>query len=350
MTSSPTHDTSADTSPSEASTTHSAEHNDRSTRTDSARTQRAPRPKKKKSGVRRLVAQGWIPDQHGAWAMALVPVIVGAVIGGFTPFHLLLIIAWMLAFLAFHVFTVSTKAVRKERYRPAQRTWMSLAALCGTCVLLCDPLLISWAPLFLPLATISVIETLRGHERSLLSRVVTISASCLMLPVAFGSGRVATALPHAWPHLSLPSMYSAFQGGDLTWAGLVGQWTHSVGWDSALSAWNPLWVRMWVLAAVCTAYFLGTVPYVRSLIRGRREIRWVALALLWHVAAGVGMVWACVHGFLTWVFLPLWVALLIRAGLLPWWQRHRGNVRPAIIGMIETLASLAVTVMLCVSF
>jgi 4-hydroxybenzoate polyprenyltransferase len=100
----------------------------------------------------------------------------------------------------------------------------------------------------------------------------------------------------------------------------------------------------WGATAVLGAYLVGTVPYVKSMIRERGDRRTLAVSTGYHAVAVVAAVVATAAG---WVRLPGGVvltivaaALLARAVLLP----RRGRVRPAVIGAGEVVATVAVTV------
>ncbi|MPV88001.1 hypothetical protein GB882_04925, partial [Georgenia ruanii] len=50
---------------------------------------------------RRRRRAGWVPDQHGAWAMIAVPALVGVALSGPAWVHVPLLGLWWVGYLAF---------------------------------------------------------------------------------------------------------------------------------------------------------------------------------------------------------------------------------------------------------
>src|SRR5690606_29814185 len=72
---------------------------------------------------------GWVPNQHGAWAMLVLPVAVGALRAGPRWDHLHLLVAWLVAYLAFFAAGTWLRSRRRARYRPALVTYAAAAAV-----------------------------------------------------------------------------------------------------------------------------------------------------------------------------------------------------------------------------
>ena len=120
--------------------------------------------------MRMLVRTGWVTNQHGAWAMMLVPILVGSTLGGFSWLQALLTFAWLNAFFFFNALglwvkvsssmrgrsagkplTVQQKSSvsgRQRRYLPALGTYGALAAVGALGLLVVHPWLVLWAPSF----------------------------------------------------------------------------------------------------------------------------------------------------------------------------------------------------------
>ncbi|UZN04627.1 YwiC-like family protein [Cellulomonas sp. S1-8] len=242
---------------------------------------RGPRPRTRRPGP------GWVPRQHGAWAMLVVPPVVGGVVGGWSWRHLLLVVAWLVGYLAFHAAGLWLRSGRKARYRPPVLAYGALAAVLLAALLAVAPALVAWALVFAPLLAVSLLASVRRADRSWWNDTVTVVAAALLTPVAAGLG---TGPPQA--------------------------------------------AAVWTATAVLAAYFLGTVPYVKSLIRERDDPRVRRASVGYHVVAAV--VGAAVHPLLG----VVGAALALRAWLVP----HRWpQVRPAVIGVGEIVATLVVT-------
>ena len=246
----------------------------------------SPPPDRAAARRRKSRRQGWVPNQHGAWAMVLTPPVVGAIESGPTWRHLLLLVAWLVGYFAFFAAGLWLRSGRKARYvRPVQvygaATVVLLAAL-----LVASPGLVAWAPWYAVLLVGSLVASLRRADRSWFNDTVTVAAACLTAPVAAGLG------------------------------------THP-----------PTTAVTWTSAAVLFAYFFGTVVYVKTMIRerGRRSV--LVASVAYHVVVAVVAWW--VHPVLGVVA----TALAARAWLVP---ALRPQTSPKAVGLGEIAATLAV--------
>ncbi|MGO3814281.1 MAG: YwiC-like family protein, partial [Cellulosimicrobium funkei] len=113
---------------------------------------------------------GWVPNQHGAWPMLLLPFVVGTVRGvqdaGFRPVTLALGALWLAGYLAYSAAGLWLKSRRRPRYRRPMLTYGAAAAVLGTVVLALDPALAAWAPAFVPFLALGLWASARRTERS----------------------------------------------------------------------------------------------------------------------------------------------------------------------------------------
>lgn len=232
---------------------------------------------------RRRRSPGWVPTWHGAWAMVSAPLLTGILSTGPQWPHVPLAAFWVLGYFAFYATGLWLKSRRRPRYRAPVVMYGATAALAGLVTLVVEPRLLRWAPLFVIPLGVGLYSAATRHERSLLSGVSTTVGSCLMVLVA-----------------------------------------HDAGGGTA-------WSRAWLLAAVLALYFVGTVLYVKTLIRerGNRRYWWlsvghhvVAAAALTSVSPGLGVVFA---------------VLAVRAAVVP-----RLGPTPKQAGIAEIGATVAV--------
>lgn len=286
------------------------------------------------SRLRYLTSHGWLQDQHGAWPMALLPIILGSLIGGWTLAHTALFVAW---FAGFHVFNAATlwakarsRVSRRRQYEKALLTWLAVAGFFGVIVLVSVPAVLWWVPFFVPLIAGAGWEAWQKNERALLARVTTILASTLMLPLAVWLSEAAAD----------PSPFEGF-----------GSWSAFADSLSLTSSYEAGY-RVWPMAILLGAYFLATVPYVRCLIRGRRDRRWFVGSVLFHllIAVTVTILWAggwAEAALTTLPMVALWWVLTARAYLVPVAQQRGARVRPGHIGAGEfVLTAVLVAVLL----
>lgn len=222
------------------------------------------------------MAGGWVPNQHGAWAMLAGPLLVGVLASGPSWVHLPLAALWFLGYFAFFATGLWLKSGRKDRYRPPVLVYSAACLPLAVLVVALQPSLARWAPAFAPLLGVGLVLAARRRDRSLVSGLATTLAASLMTAVAYDAG-----------------------GGE----------------D---------WHRAWVLTAIVATYYVGVLLYVKSLIRERRNPRYAAASVTYHVAAAAGLTYLCV------AMGPVFVLLSGRAALAP-----RLRVTPKQIGLAE---------------
>lgn len=220
--------------------------------------------------------------------MVIVPPLVGALLAGPRWPHLLLVSFWVLGYFAFFATTQWLKSRRKSRYVPAMVTWSAASGACGLPLALLRPDLLVWLPAFLPALIAGILLAARRHERALAGGIVTVVAACLTCPVAYDLG----------------------EGRD--------------------------WRLAWTVTFVLAAYFVGTVCYVKSLIRQRDNprMRWGSIG--YHAVATMAMVPVAIS-YRAWWLIVLFAVLTARAAWMP--TRHAS---PKTIGIGEIVASCAV--------
>lgn len=268
--------------------------------------------------------------------MATVPALVGACVGGIRWEHALLLVGWVAGFLFFNAagswMTARRRPARRARYVPALLTWGAVSAAAGVSAVALAPGLLAWAVLFLPLVAVAFVEAWRGRGRSLASRLSAVLACGLTCAVSYD-----WATGPAWR--GLRASVSATTAGAGDGAG---------GWPwrdaGAMTAAGPGvgWAHAWIVTAVLTAYFVGTVPYVRSLIRERGSVRWIAGSVAWSAVSAAGALAAWDAGAVSWAVPVVSVLLIARAAAVPWDQARRGPWRPLAIGLGEIAATALV--------
>jgi hypothetical protein len=226
-----------------------------------------------------------VPNQHGAWAMLASPLLVGIVASGVSWVHVPLTAFWFAGYFAFFATSLWLKSRRRARYWPPVRAYGLIAGLLGLVTLALQPGLVIWAPLFVVPLAVGLWAASARRDRDLVSGVTTIVGSALMTVVAYAAG----------------------PGHDIT--------------------------RGWLLALVQFLYFAGTVFYVKSAIRERRNPHFLQLSVAAHAVASV------ITAVVSWWLLMVFAALTVRAALVP-----RVGWSPKRIGMIEVVATVAVGV------
>ena len=83
---------------------------------------------------RRPGRKAWVPNQHGAYSMLVLPPVIGWIVGGFSWVNLLLLPAWWDAYLTYWAWSqwLRTRSSRRPRYgwRPGG-AWGGRTRSCG---------------------------------------------------------------------------------------------------------------------------------------------------------------------------------------------------------------------------
>ena len=223
-------------------------------------------------------SKGWVPKQHGAWAMLVVPYLLGLVGAARASAvgwgHLALFVFWMLGYV-----------------RPLL-VYSGATALAGVVTLvLVGARPLPWVLAFLPLMLPALWLAGRRRERATVGGLLTIAAASLMVPVA----------RHLYPS----------DDGD--------------------------WPTVAAQTVLVFAYFFGTVLFVKTNIRERGSRGYLVASIAYHALAvllAAALVAAALAG---WWWVAVLGAALVRAVVVPplrW--------RPMPLGMIEVVLSAAI--------
>ncbi|MGN0064982.1 MAG: YwiC-like family protein [Nocardioides sp.] len=226
---------------------------------------------------------GWVPNQHGAWAMLASPLLVGVLHAGPTWVHLPLGVFWFAGYFAFYATSVWLKSGRRARHARPAAVYLAVAAVAGTVVALADPSLLRWAPLFAVPLGVGLLAAAARRERELLSGLTMTMGSALMTVVAADAGR------------------------------------------------DPDLRTAWVLAAVQAAYFCGTVFYVKSAIRERGNKRFLAQSVAFHALCTLVVGWVSLS------LAIVFASLTVRAYVVP-----PRRPTPKALGIGEIVATVVV--------
>ncbi|MFD0358023.1 YwiC-like family protein [Streptomyces sp. NPDC127110] len=245
--------------------------------------------------MNRTRTRNWIPDQHGAWAMLVVPFLAGTALAPHPGWeHLLLLAAWLLGYAAvFH--GQQWLRLHARGLRSARRHTAPALVLGGACAAAALPLAVLHPWLLLaaaaaaPFLAVNTWYAWRGRERALANGLAAVVPACGMALVAARLGGLGPG-------------------------------------------------RAWPAAVACLLYFAGTVPYVKTMIRERGSRAYRRGSVAYHAAA-----LALAALLSPWLALPF-AAYLARAAALP-----GRPLRPAVIGATELACAGALLTVLCLS-
>ena len=250
-----------------------------------------PRPAPRRVSGHRL----WIPRQHGAWAMLLLPVLLGVAASAPSPWQLVVAVTALAAYLASATAQTWSRSRRPPEYRLPIAVYGSVAAVTGLLLVVRFPELLLAAVVVVPTGIAVLRGAQPGTRRDLANSFAQVAQSLVLVP--------ATA------------------------------------WVSG--TWDPGTVLAYTLVAA--GYQVGVVLVVRSVLRERGNEAFAAVSVGFHVALVVLAVL-----LLAPAYAVLAAGLALRAAALPVAQRRMAGgprpLRPVHVGIVEIVASLAVVI------
>lgn len=217
----------------------------------------------------------YLPPQHGAWAMLLLPYLVALVTAGATWAQIPLLIAWLSGYLLSYYAFLAVKTRRISRVRPQLRLYAAIAVPAGVLTVALCPRTLWFAPAYAGLLAINAWYAWHHDDRALANDLASVIQGCLMIPVA---AMVAGVSP--------------------------------------VTVLEPF--------GVVLLYFVGTVLFVKTMIRERGDNRFLRGSIGYHAAAVVAA------GLLAWPWAILFGWFLVRAAWLP-----RFSMTPKQVGFVE---------------
>lgn len=244
--------------------------------------------------------------------MIFAPIVVGAILGGFAWWQLFLAVASLFVFLSYDLLSYWIQTVvprrkvagtpvrmrfeRGRKYLPPLFTYGALMVVALLVLVVREPRLLWFGLAIIPLASVALQQMWVGQPRSFLARATMILAASLLVPM------------------------------------------------TALLGSRPLdWEQVWTLTLVLAAYFIGTIAYVKTMIRERGNPTWLRFSLTYHaILVALATVGAFLGYASPWLVVAF-VVLLVRAWGFPYLSSHRPRpLKPAIFGSAEFLFSAMV--------
>lgn len=273
---------------------------------------------------------GWMPTQEGAYAMALLPYWIGVIESSLRPVHWLVFALWICGYFTFNAGGLWLRSHRKDRYFKPLQIYGAITLVLGVISLLVAPPLLEWTLVFFPLIVITVVESVRHRERSLLARTSTILATGVMSLVSYDIGTQFSRSFAAIPWLEHTA-------------------TSNVDWVVSPTGNLQGWGWMLVVAWVLTSYYWSTIPYVRSLVRRRNSQPFWFFSIAAHAVLTAVILALFILGWVTWWHLLVWVLLLARSIAVPELQKkYPQALTVSRIGFAEIAVAMLIIITLLV--
>ncbi|WP_310829615.1 YwiC-like family protein [Paenibacillus pedocola] len=223
----------------------------------------------------------YIPNQHGAWAMLILPFLFGVAASGGQWIHIPLFACWLLIYLFSFPVLQGVKSGKFKRYEKPLKVYGILLVPLIIYLVIAEPVLLWFVLPLLPLFAVNLYYAKTKNERALLNDISAIAAFCLII-------------------------YPVFY---------VGQ---GESWRTA--------TELFLLAVL---YFVGTAFYVKTVIRERNNITF------YYGSVGYHLLFAAAGLFLFPSLVVPLLILLIRAAIVP-----KTGISAKHTGMIEIGFSL----------
>ncbi|OAB45306.1 YwiC-like family protein [Paenibacillus glacialis] len=177
-----------------------------------------------------------IPHEHGGWAMVIVPFTMGMMTGNPQWMHLFLFLAWFFLYMSSYSFLqMMKKNANRHRFMKWGSIYSSIAILSLIPPLVSYPPIFFFGPLLLVFVSVNIWHVKHKIERALINNLCAI--------IIFSLGGAAAYL---------------LGGG---------------GWDRTMA----------MIVIYNVIYFMGTVFFVKSVFRERKNKRWIVYAQIYHV-------------------------------------------------------------------
>jgi hypothetical protein len=241
------------------------------------------------STARRRTLRRFIPPQHGAWAMLALPWLAGVLGSGWRWLHLPLLAAWLTGYLCSYYLLQAIKTRRPGRFSTQLLVYATPTMLLGGLVVALRPQLLWYAPAYATLLAVNIGYAARRNERALVNDLASVAQSCIMI-------FVCATVAHVAP---------------------IGM--------------TPVFLAV-------TAYFAGTILYVKTMIRERGSVGYHRASIVYHLT--ITVVAASFQAPVALLFL----LLLARAAILP-----RRSMTPKQVGLGEIGASMLLLLLVTVT-
>jgi hypothetical protein len=201
----------------------------------------------------------FLPKQHGAWAMTIIPFWLGVINGGFMWQHIPFFIGWLLLYLATYPMLLLFKKKKITFYAKWTAIYMLPALLFLLVPFITMPSIIYFGFLMIPCFIINAYFTSKNKDRALMNDLSAI--------VAF----------------SIAGLASSYLGQGEVTAGAI------------------------LVFSVSILFFLGCTFYVKTMIREKKNLSFKWISWIYHVLLVV--LW----GMGYWVVAIAYIPSLIRA-------------------------------------
>ncbi|QHE53832.1 YwiC-like family protein [Pontibacillus sp. HMF3514] len=232
-----------------------------------------------------------LPKQHGAWAMLLVPFILGITSSEFSWVHLPLLLGWLGLYLSTYPMLMVFKGKKRDLHLKWTGIYMGIAIIFLVVVLLNEWRMMIFGLFMLPLFLINIYYAKKKKDRAFANDVTAIIVFCIGGAASYYLGA------------------------------------------------GTLDMKGWSVVSLSFLFFLGSTFYIKTMIREKKNAKFKWYSWIYHVLLIIGVV--LITGSFMWgiPFIPS----VIRAFVL-----YGKKLTIMQIGIIEIINSLYFLVVLII--
>ncbi|MBO0961221.1 YwiC-like family protein [Neobacillus sp. MM2021_6] len=224
----------------------------------------------------------FLPKQHGAWAMLIIPFWLGVMDGGFLWQHIPFFLGWLLLYLATYPMLLLFKKKKLSFYTKWTLIYMIPALLLLLIPLIERPSIVFFGLLMIPFFTINAYYTSRNQDRAFMNDISAILV------------------------FSIAGLASSFLGQGV------------IGFETIISPF---------LTSVL--FFIGCTFYVKSMIREKKNTTFKWISWIYHLLLVIAWI---ASGF--WIAAIAYIPSLFRAIIF-----YGKKLSPKQIGIYEIINS-----------
>lgn len=226
----------------------------------------------------------FLPKQHGAWAMLLMPFLLGAVAGGFHWQQLLLFAGWIPLYLSTYPLILSLKKNKRKQsfYLSWFKRYFFTAILFIAPVIIMEPFLLVFGFMMTPFFLLNIYYGMHNKDRSFWNDITAVMAFCISGLATYYLGK------------------------------------------------GQLEITAWLVFGVTLLFFIGSTFYVKSNIREKKNPVFHRISWAYHL---VVLVLFTIIG--NWLLLLAFIPSVWRAIAM-----QKKNLRPMQMGIVEIINSV----------
>ncbi|WP_215112480.1 MULTISPECIES: YwiC-like family protein [unclassified Exiguobacterium] len=201
-----------------------------------------------------------IPKQHGAWSMLILPFLLGGIVGGWTLAHIPFAIAWLFVYMGtFFLFQFIKQRKKSQQMLRTVITYLTIATVAAIPVFLSEWRLVWFVLAMIPFGLVNAYFAKIKDERNVWNDVSAVTSFCIGGMASYYLGARTLDATMVWVFV-LPYLYFL---GSIFFVKTMIREKKSVSYRNLSWGYHGLLVAVFIVLG----YPLLTLAYAPSLIR-----------------------------------------------------------------------------------